>query len=195
MMRQVLTVVTILTSCLTCLSAQASDWDEFWARYHLDRRRNEAWPQPFLPREQCAVRQPFNMMLVQGWQEQNTLTEHHFDPETHRLNRAGMYKIQSVLQNSPPAQRSIFVYTGYDREANAARIGSVRELVATWVPDDAAPAIVATPHRPYGLPGRQADSINRRFQESMPTPTIPVSRGGGAGGGGGGGGGGGSSSN
>lgn len=176
MMRQILTVVTILTSSLACLSAHANDWDEFWARYHLDVKRNEAWPQPFLPREQCAVRQPFGMMVLQGWQEQNTLTEHHFDPETHRLNRAGLFKIQSVLQNSPPAHRSIFVYSGYDDAANQARIGNVRETIAQWIPAEAAPEIVATPQRPYSLPGMRADAITRRFQESMPTPTIPVTK-------------------
>lgn len=191
MMRQVLTVMTVFASLLTCVSAQARDWDEFWSGCCLDYRRNQAWPQPFLPREQCAVRQPFSVMVLQGWQEQNTLTESHFDPESNELNHAGLYKIQSVLQNSPPSQRSIFVHTGYDQVANQARLNNVRSLIGKWVPETETPAIVATPHRPYGLPGMQADSITRRFQEGMPAPTIPVSLGGRAGGLGGGGGGGG----
>lgn len=188
MLRQVLTVVTVVLAFGSSLSAQDSDWDRFWARYRVDRARNEAWPQPFLHYEQQSIRNPFAAMVQSGWQVQNTLTEHHFDPETHELNSAGLHMVQTVIRESPEAHRTIFVYTGFNPEETAERMASVRTKVGAWVPENMAPAIVMTTRRPRGIPGSEADSLNRAFQDALPTPSVPVATGGSAGSGGGGGG-------
>lgn len=187
MLRQVVTISAIMMTLAAVAPAEANDWDEFWARYRVDHSRNRAWPQPFLQRDQYELRAPFAAMTHTGWQEQNTLTEHHFDAEKNELNRAGMFKIQSVLRNSPPERRAIFVYAGFDQEINEKRLEGVRQQIAQWLPEDQTPSIVMTTRRPYGLPGGQADALNRNFQENLPTPAITVTTGGTAGSGGGGG--------
>lgn len=188
MFRQIMQTLAIVTVIAITVPGEArADWDEFWARFDLDRKRNEAWPHPFLVKDQARQREPFSAMVMHGWQINNTLVESHFDPESHELNKAGIVKVQSILRTSPPSQRSIFVYGGFDPNANRQRMENVQMQLSKWVPQDLAPAVVMTPNRPYAAPGTQIDAINRRYVESMPSPNIPVSLGGSAGAGGGGG--------
>lgn len=187
MLRQTLTILSIVTVVTTLASncqAQESDWDKFWERWDIDVQRNKAWPQPFLRCDQVRARAPFSLMVTEGWREQNTLTAAHFDFETQQLNKSGVYKVQSILRNAPVAHRSIFVHATFDPKVNQDRLSHVQKTLHRWMPEEEAPAIVMTTNRPYGVPGNYADSINRRYQESLPTPTLPVMVGQGTGAGG-----------
>ncbi|HBO43343.1 MAG TPA: hypothetical protein DD670_05300, partial [Planctomycetaceae bacterium] len=75
-----------------------------------DTKRNNCWPEPFVKADREAVREPFVRMVANGWQRQNTLGDHHFDPETGQLNRDGQLKVRRVLIEGLPQHRSFWVY-------------------------------------------------------------------------------------
>ena len=50
-----------------------------------DFARNNHWPEPFMYQDRDAVVRPFAVMIAKGWQVQNTLSEHHFQPDNSRL--------------------------------------------------------------------------------------------------------------
>ena len=82
------------------------DW---WYRCKVDWHRNNAWPEPFATADRMAERQPFCLMVDNGWKMQNTV---------------GTYPIRSELAT---AQHGWAAPREVDRAAGpAASAGGVR---------------------------------------------------------------------
>jgi hypothetical protein len=159
--------------CCACGQAQAG-WGEFWSRFHLDRQRMNAWPEPFIYDDWQVARTPIAMMKGKGWQLQNTIADDHFDRETQRLTRSGEIKLYAILNDSPADQRTIFVLRGHNPEATAVRMGSVHATLAQMLPDQPRPAIVQTSDWPRGWSADQVDDINVKVQQARPAPVLPA---------------------
>jgi hypothetical protein len=85
----VLAVVVLGTS-----SIASAVWFGTAADYiSCGRQENALWPWPYICPDRMAVRQPFEMMVCNGWRRQNLLGSHHFDPETNKLNTAGELQV------------------------------------------------------------------------------------------------------
>ncbi len=81
-----------ITCVLSLLSAGAtnvySGWPELHQEMHVDRLRNNAWPQPFRGIDAAAVVSPFEIQKANGWRQFNTIGATFFD-EKCALNRCG----------------------------------------------------------------------------------------------------------
>jgi hypothetical protein len=143
---------------------------------HYIRRgyhRNEVWPWPFVCPDRVAVREPFCMMIDNGWRRQNLLGPHHFQPETNKLTVAGELRVRWIMTQAPPNRRSIFVERSLEPEITAERIAVARDYAAQVALEGQVPQVFDTHLQSEGRPASVVDGTNVRFYESLPPPMLP----------------------
>lgn len=152
-----------------CRDAQII-YHEIDTGYH----HNQQWPWPFFCPDRVAVREPFAMMVDNGWRRQNLLGEHHFAPESDKLTTAGELKIRWIVNQAPPERRSIFVERALDPADTELRLSIVRDYAARASFDGQEPPVAATHLESEGRPAGTVDWVYVRFQENMPAPVLPA---------------------
>jgi hypothetical protein len=139
-------------------------------------RANQMWPWPYVCPDRVAVREPFCLMVNNGWRRENLLGSHHFIPETNQLNAAGQLRVQWIMTQAPPDRRNIFVERSLDQSITNQRIAAAQEYAAQ-VALDGRPAQVSQTHLvSEGRPATLVDFTNTKFQQSMPVPVLPAAQ-------------------
>ncbi|MEX0610601.1 MAG: hypothetical protein WD738_20840 [Pirellulales bacterium] len=161
-------------------NAQAVWVDETVHYVKQGYHENVLWPWPYICPDRVAVREPFELMIHNGWRRQNLLGPHHFD-STNRLTTAGELRVHWVLTQAPPQRRTIYVERALDSEVTAERLATAREYATKVVLDGQSPQVSETHLISEGRPASVVDATNVRFQESMPPPVLPPVVGSGAG--------------
>jgi hypothetical protein len=143
--------------------------------YNIKRgyHRNEAWPFPFICPDRAAVREPFRIMVDNGWRRQNLLGQHHFNSETNRLTTAGELRVHWIMTQAPPERRSIFVERAANPEVTAQRLAVARDYAAQVSIDGQEPQTFESHLVSEGRPASIVDATNVRFYESMRPPVLP----------------------
>ena len=121
-----------LASFACALPAQAEWLGEFFHSVGRDFKRRNCWPEPFVYPDRLAVREPFVVMVENGWRSQNMIGDQHFDAATGQLTEAGRLKIRWIINEAPPQHRTIYVYRAVDPQETAARVDSVQQFAANW---------------------------------------------------------------
>jgi hypothetical protein len=137
---------------------------------------NAMWPWPYVCPDRIAVREPFCIMVNNGWRRQNLIGAHHFNPETNQLNPAGQLRVQWTMTQAPADRRSIFVERSLDQNVNNQRIAAVQEYAAQVALDGRAPQVAQTHLVSEGRPASVVDFTNTKFQQSMPLPVLPAAQ-------------------
>ncbi len=151
-----------------------SGWDSFWHRTGVDYHRMNAFPEPFVYADRAAAREPFRIMVANGWQMQNTLGNQYFHSETQQLTRAGELKVRWIATQAPQQYRTVYVLRGSNLEATSVRVDSVQQAVARVVTSGPLPPVVETDTSLYGRPGQYVDDTYRKAQASQPAPVLPT---------------------
>lgn len=182
--RHLLTAAVVLVAIASALPAEAGECSvgpnkpglvrRFLRNMGRDFKRNNCWPDPFIPGDRVHVYAPFGTMVSNGWRSFNTLGHHHFREDEARLTEAGELKIRSILTDAPADYRTIFVLNGDDQELNAGRVQAVQEFVASMAGEGEVPQVVATGISARGWPADYIDGHLRRFQATQPDPRIPA---------------------
>lgn len=171
-MRRLLLTIAALAILLPT-GRQACAWGGFWHRMEVDFNRNQCWPEPFNQVDEASVRDPFAVMVANGWQRQHTMDAYHFNRETHQLTQQGRQKLQLILTQTPPERRTVFVLGDIDPQITRARIDSVQQATASIVSQGPLPQILVSNTAPRGMPASQVVTIHGRAQESAPDPVLP----------------------
>jgi hypothetical protein len=149
-------------------------WFEDTQRYiRRGYHRNEAWPWPYVCPDRVAVREPFCMMVDNGWRRQNLLGPHHFNSDTSKLTTAGELRVQWIMTQAPPNRRSIFIERSLSPDITAQRVAVAREYAAQVTVDGQLAQVTDTHLLSEGRPASVVDATNVRFQESLPPPILP----------------------
>lgn len=148
-------------------------WPEYKHASHVDKLRNNAWPQPFRTLDATSVASPFEVMRSNGWREFNTLAGTFFD-ESHHLTDAGMLKLQQVLQTAPTSRKSVFIVRGESPEQTSARLESVEIAISGMIPSGELPPIYVTDIIPSTSSGVYQTMVNRALVKTTPTPRLPA---------------------
>jgi hypothetical protein len=173
MRRNLLAVLALFVS-FACVQSADAVWFEH--SYHNIKRgyhRNEAWPWPYVCPDRVAVREPFRMMVDNGWRRQNLLGPHHFNAETNRLTTAGELRVHWIMTQAPPERRNIFIERAAQPEVTADRLAVVREYAAQVAIDGQEPQAFESHLVSEGRPASIVDATNVRFYESMRPPVLP----------------------
>ena len=140
----------------------------------VDWHRNNAWPEPFPTADRAATRQPFCLMVDNGWKMQNTIGTFLFDDNSHQLNTAGEHLVRWIVQQAPQHRRAVFVLKGDSPEATQIRIASVQAAVASFACEGENPPVILTMTEPSGWPASYVDQMTQQFQATIPSPRLPA---------------------
>jgi hypothetical protein len=133
-----------LTLLATASVATANEWDDFWDSVQVDWHRNNQWPHPFTEADIAATNAPFAVMIANGWQRENLLGEEYFDDNSKQLTAAGRNRIRTILMQSPPEHRIIFVQRDLADEVTAKRLDVVQQAVAAVLPQGSLPDVLVS---------------------------------------------------
>jgi hypothetical protein len=137
--------------------------------YHV----NERWPWPYTCPDRIAVREPFSIMVNNGWRRENLIGVHHFNPTTNELTPAGQLRVQWIMTQAPAERRDIFVERDLSPESNTQRLAAVRDYAAKVAIDGHVPQVQETHLISEGRPAAVVDAVNVNFMKSMPPPVLP----------------------
>ena len=170
-----LTVLTITVVSSSHAHAQrAYGWDSFWHNVGVSAKRMNHYPEPFIYADREAAREPFRIMVQNGWQLQNTIGHDYFHPETQELTRAGQHKVRTIVTQSPEPFRTVYVLRGGNPDVTAIRIDSVQQIVARAIPSGNLPPVVETGTQLRGTPGEYVDTTLRGALTAQPAPVLPA---------------------
>jgi len=161
-------------------SAQGVFFDETAHYVKRGYHRNELWPWPYICPDRVAVREPFCIMVNNGWRRQNLLGPHHFNARANELTTAGELRVHWIMTQAPPERRQIFIERALVADVTQQRLATAREYAAQVALDGQLPQVMETHLVSEGRPASVVDSVNVRFQESMPPPMLPAATVGGA---------------
>jgi hypothetical protein len=178
----ILAVVT-----LTTLPLSAEWLCDFCNSVARDTKRRNCWPAPWVCPDRQAAREPFAIMVNNGWRRQNMLGDYFFEPTTGQLTEAGKLKIRWIVFEAPEQHREIFVHIGQTSEETQARLATVSAEANSFAPQAQVPPIMQTSISDGGYPADRVDMIERKYQSSTPVPRLPAPSSQGSGGGMGGG--------
>ena len=181
MVRRVLVCVVVLAGFARAVPAEAqqcSRWQAFWHSVARDWKRNNCWPEAFLPADRHAIRAPFVVMVNNGWRRQNLVADHHFEEGTTTLNRAGQLKVRWVMTEAPRQHRIVYVRRAATPEDTAARIAAVEQCAGQFAEEGEVPTVLETNVDTSGWPATRVDMIDRRWLDSAPDPRLPQAGGG-----------------
>lgn len=144
-----------------------------WKGWCREFRHNNVWPEQYLDHDRSAARAPFEMMVANGWRTQNTISSYHFNEQTGELNETGRLKLRSILFETPPEYRSIYVLRSDDPAMTAARVKSVQEHGLGMSQGELLPPVMLTTIDPRGSRGDWTNGVHQRLIESAPAPVLP----------------------
>lgn len=174
MRRTILTAAAAVAVIASARQASAVCCDDAAAYVKQGYYANAAWPWPYVCPDRIAVREPFCIMVNNGWRRQNLIGSHHFVPETNQLNAAGQLRIQWIMTQAPPDRRNIFVERSLDPNVSNQRIAAVQEYSTAVALDGRAAPVAQTHLVSEGRPASVVDFTNTKFQQSMPLPVLPA---------------------
>jgi hypothetical protein len=172
-------VFLLITACTAPLWADPIT--DFCHSVVQDVKRRNCWPKPFMYSDRQAAREPFALMVNNGWQRQNVLMDIHFESGGTQLSEAGRRKVLDILNVAPAQHRAIYVYRAATPQDTAIRIGTVQQFVAQSAYQGQVAPIFESNRPDEGWPAEQVEMVNRKFQAAMPNPTLSAAGGGGSG--------------
>jgi hypothetical protein len=151
------------------------------------------WPLPYICNDRAVILQMMRTQEANGWTNETTLYDYHFNPETNELTVPGKLHLRWILDYVPPSYRAVWLQQTDDTAVNQHRIDAVRAAAIRFVGEPNLPQIAFRTAMPPARPAIEVDTLRRKELETIPTPRVPLESGapggGGQGGGGGGGGG------
>jgi hypothetical protein len=173
MRRTLLLAVVCLTSVGSEQAARAVFFDEGAHYVKRGYHANQMWPWPYQCPDRIAVREPFCLMVNNGWRRQNLLGAHHFNPDSNQLTTAGELRVQAIMTQAPIDRRNIFIERSLNADMNAARLTAVRDYAAKVSTDGQTPLVEQTYLISEGRPAAVVDATNVKFMQAMPAPVLP----------------------
>jgi hypothetical protein len=173
-MRRTIIAVLVAVFAVSSASSAWAVWVDKTVHYvRSGFRANANWPWPYICPDRMAAREPFQIMIDNGWRRQNLLGPHHFDATKGTLNTAGELRVHWIMTQAPPERRQIFVERSLDSAVTALRVESAREYAAQVANDGRTPQVGDTFIVSEGRPAAAVDATYTRFHESMPPPILP----------------------
>ena len=116
-------------------------------------------------------------MVAKGWAREHTLDEDYFTSED-KLNPAGRLWVRRILTEGIPEYRAIYVRRGQTEEATSTRMDSVQQYASKVVVSGPLPPVHLTGLPTPRWPAERVETIERKYNEEMPVPRLPIELGG-----------------
>jgi len=130
------------------------------------------WPHPYLCQDREAVAAFVNTQVSNGWLEQTTLHDYHFDPVTNELNSSGRVHLHWIVSSVPAEHQQVSIALSRDPEKNSLRTANVQREIAQLAGANPGIQIAMRTTQPVGRPAAEVQSIFTSAQENMPPPIL-----------------------
>ncbi len=175
MARRLAAIVFVLTLFSAVPRAQAQFMWFHAAKDSIvtDFKRNNCWPDPFVCPDRVTVRAPFNVMVQNGWQLQNTISDYHFEESTGELTVAGKNKVFWILNHAPKQHRVLYVQKSREPDVTVQRLQAVQALAGVYAPSGTMARVEPTINQPAGWTAERVGFVTQAFETSAPAPRLP----------------------
>jgi len=174
-MRRTIAIFAVFAiSAISATKARAVFIDSMDHYIECGYHRNVLWPWPYVCPDRLSEREPFDIMVRNGWRRQNLLGSHHFDPSTGLLTEAGQLQVRWIMTQAPQGRRQIFIERAIDPSVTAARLAAAREFASRVAVDGQSPQVYETNLMAEGRPAPVVDMTNVKFMENMRIPALPA---------------------
>jgi hypothetical protein len=163
-----------LFSGVSRAQAQFTWIHEFADNVKTDFKRNNCWPEPFVCPDRATVRAPFHVMVHNGWQLQNTVSNYHFDEATGELTVAGQNKVFWIVNHAPENHRTVYVQMSRDPVVTAQRLQMVMAVAQNCSPTGTLAQVEPTIKEPPSWNAEQVGFVNAAFHATAPPPRLPA---------------------
>jgi len=140
----------------------------FVHRYH----HAHYWPHPYNCQDREAVAAFINVQVSNGWLEQTTLHDYHFDPATNELNSSGRSHLHWIIMHVPPEYQQVNVALSRDATQNSTRVANVQREITQVAGANPGFQVATRLADPTGRPAAEVQSIFTSAQENMPPPIL-----------------------
>ncbi len=154
--------------------AQFTWFHVFCDSVKTDFKRNNCWPEPFEGPDRATVRAPFYVMVHNGWQLQNTISNYHFDEATGELTVAGQNKVFWIVNHAPKYHRTVYVQMSRDPVVTAQRLQTVLAIAQSYSAPGSLAQVQPTIDEPPSWNADQVGFVNAAFEASAPPPRLPA---------------------
>lgn len=140
----------------------------FVHRYH----HTHYWPYPYNCQDREAVAAFVNTQVSNGWLDQTTLYDYHFDQVTNELNSSGRAHLDWIIAHVPPEYQQVNVAISRDAMRNSQRTANVQREIGQIAGVHPGFQVVTRLADPIGRPAAEVQSIFTSAQENMPLPIL-----------------------
>lgn len=155
------------------MTAVSADWNSFWEKVHIGKRRNNAWPDPFNEMDAMSVIAPFEVMKQNGWVLHNTIGADHFRDGDGALKPSGRASVAWIATQAPLNRRQIYIVRGANPEETSARIEAVQTTLSETQINGPVPTVAVVDRTVPTFSGARAVKIQRMALERMAAPRLP----------------------
>jgi hypothetical protein len=147
---------------------------DFFRSVARDTKRRNCWPEPLVFPDRQSAREPFAIMVSNGWQRQNMLSDHHFEAGNAQLTEAGRLKVLWIMNEAAEQHRAVYVHRATTPQETATRIATAQRMIAQTATQGPPPPVMETNMPDEGWSAERIDYIGRKFQASTPDPKLPA---------------------
>ncbi|MBL8815950.1 MAG: hypothetical protein JNL58_07950 [Planctomyces sp.] len=136
------------------------------------------WPLPYVCQDRAYVHAAMEQQTALGWQEDTTLFNRHFEPETQQLTRAGQRHLDYILHVVPPERRAVYIQSTYDPAVDSMRTEAVNAAMAEYNASGNPVDVAVRDCQELSRPAKEISRINQLYYSSIPAPRLKGSGGG-----------------
>lgn len=143
------------------------------------------WPLPYVCQDRQYVHDIMEVQRTNGWTEETTLYDRHFDSQEHVLTRPGELHLLRILEITPQQRRAVYIQSTRDPNVDSVRLANVEVAIAELTHGAVSVPITIRTGREYSRPASEVQIINSLYNASIPSPRLTggaAAGGGGAGG-------------
>jgi|GEM_PF-447453 len=130
------------------------------------------WPLPYVCQDRQSVHDMIDMQVSLGWQEETTIYNRHFDPNTNSLTRAGALHLERIVYVIPQERRAVYVQSTHDAGMDAARMDIVNAAVASLSNEHCNVLVTLRECQELSRAASEVQAINSMYNGSMPSPRL-----------------------
>lgn len=135
------------------------------------------WPLPYVCQDRQYVRDIMEVQKSNGWTEETTLYNRHFNAEDQTLTRPGRLHLERILDLTPMRRRAVYIQSTRDPNLDSARLSNVELAVAELTNGEENIPVTVRKGREYSRPASEVQIINDLYNASIPAPRLSGSAG------------------
>ena len=130
------------------------------------------WPLPYVCQDRQYVRDIMEVQKSNGWVEQTTLYDRHFNNKEQRLTRPGQLHLQRILEITPLRRRAVYIQSTRDPSIDNIRLTNVESAIAELTLGLETVTVSVRKGREYNRPASEVQIVNDLYNSSIPSPRL-----------------------